>query len=109
MLLQKGYPSSVVIYSVNDVLNRSQQNGPNHPTTTVPPKQIFLILPYLWLQSKRITKQQNTCINKFYVFIDLTWVIFQSVNRSVYKRYKVSCWDFMIEKPKISKRFFFYE
>ena len=106
MLLQKGYHSSVVIYSINDVLNRSQQNGPKHPTTTVPKKEIFLILPFLCLQNKRITEQQNTCINKSYVFIDFTWVIFQSVNRSIYKRYKVSCWDFMIEKPKISKRFF---
>ena len=49
MLLQNGYHSSVVIYSINDVLNRSQQNGPKHPTTTVPPKkEIFLILPFLW-------------------------------------------------------------
>ena len=72
MLLQKGYHSSVVIYSINDVLNRSQQNGPKHPTTTVPKKKIFLILPFLWLQSKRITEQQNTCINKSYVFIDFT-------------------------------------
>lgn len=72
MLLQKGYHSSVVIYSINDVLNRSQQNGHKHPTTTVPKKEIFLILPFLWLQSKRITEQQNTCINKSYVFIDFT-------------------------------------
>lgn len=79
MLLQKGYPSSIVIYSINDV----QQNGPKHPTPQSPKNEIFLILPYLWLQSKRITKQQNTCINKLYVFIDFTWVIFQSVNRSV--------------------------
>ena len=57
----------------NDVLNR-QQNKPKNPTTTVPKKETVLVLPYLGVQSKIVTK---TCINKFYGCIDLR-VIFQS-------------------------------
>ena len=80
VLLQTGYLSGVINYSINDVVN-SQQNGPKHPTTTVPQREIFLVLSYLCLQSIRITKQLKACINKVYGFIDLR-VIFQSVNRS---------------------------
>ena len=32
---------------------------------TVPKKEILLVLPYLGLQSKVITKQLKACINKF--------------------------------------------
>ena len=49
----------------NDVLNR-QQNRPRHPIVTVPKKETILVLPYLGVQSKIVTKQLKTCINKFY-------------------------------------------
>ena len=42
-MLQKGYRGGVINYSINDVQN-SHQNGPKHPTTTVPQKEIFLVL-----------------------------------------------------------------
>ena len=40
----------------------------------------MLVLPYLGVQSKIVTKQLKTCINKFYGCIDLR-VIFQSAHR----------------------------
>ena len=106
LLLQNGFPAGVVSYNINDVLNR-QQNRPRHPIITVPKKETILVLPYLGVQSKIVTKQLKTCINKFYGCIDL-WVIFQSAhriksffpykdrfNRSQMSKvvYKASCWD----------------
>ena len=106
LLLQNGYPAGVVNYNINDILN-SQQNRPRNPTTTVPKKETILVLPYLGVQSKIVTKQLKTCINKFYGCIDLR-VIFQSahriksffpykdkINRSQMSKvvYKASCWD----------------
>ena len=106
LLLQNGYPAGVVNYNINDVLNR-QQNRPRHPIITVPKKETILVLPYLGVQSKIVTKQLKTCINKFYGCIDLR-VIFQSAhriksffpykdrfNRSQMSKvvYKASCWD----------------
>ena len=63
LLLQNGYPAGVVNYNINDVLNR-QQNRPRHPIITVPKKETILVLPYLGVQSKIVTKQLKTCINK---------------------------------------------
>ena len=115
-MLQNDYPAGVVHYNINDVLNR-QQNKLKNPTTTVPKKETILILPYLGVQSKIVTKQDKTCINKFYGCIDLR-MIFQSarriksffpykdlINRSQMSKvlYKASCWDcqdFYIGKTK---------
>ena len=84
---------------------------------TVPKKETILVLPYLGVRSKIVTKQLKTCINKFYGCIDLR-VIFQSarriksffpykdmINRSQMSKvvYKASCWDcqdFYIGKTK---------
>ena len=77
-MLQNGYPIGVVNYNINDVLNR-KQNRPKNPATTVPKKETILVLPYLGVQSKIITKQLKTCINKFYGCIDLR-VISQSAH-----------------------------
>ena len=116
LLLHNGYPAGVVNYSINDALNR-QQNKPRNPTTTVSKKETILVLPYLGVQSKIVTKQLKTCINKVYGCIDLR-VIFQSACRiksfSPYKDmikrfqiskavYKASCWncqDLYIGKTK---------
>ena len=70
LLSQNGYPKGVVNYNMNDVLQK-QQNKPLTPTFTVPKKKVFLVLLYLGLQSKIITKQMMSCINTFYVCIDL--------------------------------------
>ena len=82
LLSQNGYPAGIVNYNINDVLNR-QQNRQREQITTVPKKEIQLILPFLGLQSNVITKQLKACINdinKFYECIDLR-VIFQSNQR----------------------------
>ena len=70
LLSQNGYPRGVVNYNMNDVLQK-QQNKPLTPTITVPKKKMFLVLPYLGLQSKIAHKQIMSCINKFYGCIDL--------------------------------------
>ena len=70
LLLQNGYPSGVLNYNINDVLNR-KQNRPKQPITTVPKKEVLLILSYLGLQSRILTKQVKACINKFYGCFDL--------------------------------------
>ena len=89
MLLQKGYHSSVVIYSINDVLNRSQQNGPKHPTTTVPRKEIFLILPFYMVTRELPSNKTLALINLMYslillgLFSKASIVLFISGIRSV--------------------------
>ena len=50
---------------MNDVVNRNR-NKPKDPITTVPKREVFIVLPYLGLQSKFITKQLKSCIYKFY-------------------------------------------
>ena len=51
LLQQNGYPTGVINYNINDVLKR-QQNKALKPTTTVPKKEIILVLSYLGVQSK---------------------------------------------------------
>ena len=40
------YPAGIISYNINDVMNRQQKRTKN-PTTTVPKKDITLVLPYL--------------------------------------------------------------
>ena len=78
LLLQNGYPAGIINYNINDVLNK-QQNRTKNPTTTVPKKDIILVLPYLGSQSKIFAKQLTTCIHRFYGCINLRFV-FQSAH-----------------------------
>ena len=64
---------------MNDVLYR-QQSRPRNSTTAVPEEETVLVLPYLGVQSKIVTKQLKTFINKFYGCIDLR-VICKSAHR----------------------------
>ena len=79
LLLQNGYPAGIINYSINDVLNR-EQNRTKNPITTVPKKDIILVIPYLGSQRKIFAKQLMTCINRFYGCINLR-VVFQSAHR----------------------------
>ena len=115
-LLQSDFPAGVINYNINDVLNR-QQNRPRNPTTTGQKTETMLVLPFLEVQSKIVTKQLKTCINKFYGCIDPR-VIFQSANRIksfcstkilstvpnfrklIMKLVVVDCQDFYIGKTK---------
>ena len=49
-------------YNMIDVVTR---NKPKDPIATVPKRDVFIVLPYLGLQSKFITKQLKSCIYKF--------------------------------------------
>ena len=54
----------MLTYKINDVLNR-QHNRSKQPITTIPKKEVLLILSYLGLQSTVPTKQVKACINTF--------------------------------------------
>ena len=54
LLSRNGYPRGVITYNMNDVVNRNR-NKPKDPITTVPKRDVFIVLPYLGLQSKFIT------------------------------------------------------
>ena len=88
---------------------------------TVPKKEVFLILPYLGLQTRIFTRQVKACINKFNGCFELR-VVFQSTHcikslfpckagspvlkcSNVRDVYKAICWDcqeFFIGKTKRS-------
>ena len=117
LLSRNGYPWGVTItYNMNDVVTRDR-NEPKDPITTVPRRDVFIVLPYLGLQGEFITKQLKSCIYKFYRCINLK-KIFRNTHRiiSLFPHkdrrnsslkskivYKASCWDcdeFYISKTK---------
>ena len=82
-------------------------NKPKDPITTAPKRDVFIVLPYLGLQSKFITNQLKSCIYKLYGCINLK-IIFRNthhiksffpykeiLSRSLKSKvvYKASCWD----------------
>ena len=81
-LLQTDYPRGVLSYHINGVLNR-QKNRSAEPTTTVPKKAIFLVLPYFGFQSEALARRVKSCISKFYGGVNLR-VIFQNTRRIKY-------------------------
>ena len=101
---------------MNDAVARNR-NKPKDPITTVPKRDVYIVLPYLGLQSKIITKRVKSCTYKVYGCINLK-VIFRNTHRInslfPYKKrlsrslkskvvYKASCWDcndFYIGKTK---------
>ena len=68
--LHNGYPRGVITYNMNEFVNRNR-NKLKDPITTVPKRDVFIVFPYLGLQSKFITKQLKSCIYKFYGCINL--------------------------------------
>ena len=85
--------------------------------STVPKKDIIILLPYLGLQSNQVAKRLKSCVYKFYSCVNLK-IVFQStrciksffpykdrINRSQQSRviYRANCWDcngFYIGKTK---------
>ena len=65
LLSRNGYPQGVITYNMSNVVNRNR-NKPKDPITTVPKREVFIVLPYLGLQRKFITRQLKSCIYKFY-------------------------------------------
>ena len=98
------------------VLNKNRQQH-NNPVSTVPKKDIIILLPYLGLQSNQVAKRLKSCVYKFYSCVNLK-IVFQStrciksffpykdrINRSQQSRviYRANCWDcngFYIGKTK---------
>ena len=70
LLSRNGYPRGVITYNMNDVVTRNR-NKPKDPITTELKRDVFIVLPYLGLQSKLITKQLKSCIYKLYGFTNL--------------------------------------
>ena len=77
LLSRNGYPRGISTYNMNDVVTR---NKPKDPISTVPKRDVLIVLPYLGLQSKFITKQLKSCIYKFYGCINLK-IIFPNTHR----------------------------
>ena len=85
--------------------------------STVPNKDIVILLPFLGLQSNQVDKRLISCVYKFYSCVNLK-IVFQSIrciksffpykdriNRSQQSRviYRANCWDcngFHIGKTK---------
>ena len=116
LLPQNGYPQGIITYNVNDVLNRNR-NKPRSPVSTVPKKDIIILLPYLGPEGNQISQRLKSCVYNFYSFVNLK-LIFQNncriksffpykdrLNRSQKSNviYRASCWDcndFYIGKTK---------
>ena len=115
-LLRNGYPRGVLCFNINHVLN-TQKNKSAEPITTVPKKDIFLVLPFLGSQSEILARRVKSWVSKFYDYVNLR-VIFNNTCRVksffAYKDrfsrsqrskvvYKASCWDcdsFYVGKTK---------
>ena len=116
LLSRNGYPRGIITYNMNDVVTRSRKKSKD-AVTTVPKRDIFIVLPYLRFHSKVITQQLKSCIYKFYGFFNLR-IIFRNtrriksffpykdrLSRSLMSKvvYKANCWDcddFYIGKTK---------
>ena len=70
LLLQNGYPQGIITYNINDVLNKNR-NKPRSPVSTVPKKDIIILLPYLGVQSNQISQRLKSCVYNFYSFVKL--------------------------------------
>ena len=64
----------MLCYNINHVLNR-QKNKPAEPITTVPKKDIFLVLPFLGSQSEVLARRVKSCVSKFYGFVNLKVIL----------------------------------
>ena len=71
--------TGIITYNINDVLNRNR-NKPNSPVSTVPKKDIVILLPYLGVQSDQISKRLKSCVYNFCSAVNLK-LIFQSTRR----------------------------
>ena len=77
LLLQNGYPQGIINYHINDVLNKKRQNQHSNQVSTVPKKDIVILLPFLGLQSNQFAKRLKSCVYKFYSCVNLK-IVFQS-------------------------------
>lgn len=59
--LQNGYPQRKINYNINDILKKSQ-NKLSSSVFIVPNKDLIVFLPYLGLESSRISKRLKSCV-----------------------------------------------
>ena len=93
--------------SYQQCFEQKQTSACNPVSTTVPKKDIIILLPYLGLQSNQVAKRLKSCVYKFYSCVNLK-IVFQStrcikpffpykdrINRSQQSRviYRANCWD----------------
>ena len=78
LLLQNGYPQGIINYHINDVLNKNR-NQHSNPVSTVPKKDIIILLPYLRSQSNQVAKRLKSCVYKFYSCVNLK-IVFRALN-----------------------------
>ena len=80
---------------MNDVVNKHQNKTKD--IIKVPKKEIFIVLPYLGIQSKIVTQQLKSCIYKFCTRQIKSFFPYKDrLNRSLRSKvvYKASgCWD----------------
>ena len=91
--------------NMNDVVNKHRDKPKD--IITVPKKEIFIVLPYLGIQSKIVTQQLKSRISKFYGCFNPK-IIFRNTrrNKSFFPNkdrlgrslkskvvYRASCWD----------------
>ena len=117
LLLQNGYPLGTINYNIKDVLNKNKDKPKSPTVATVPKKDLIILLPYLGLQSREISKRVKCCVNQFYSFVNLRIIFQNSCNIGSFFRYKdklslsqrskviykANCWDcpeFYIGKTK---------
>ena len=104
-LSRNGYPHGIISYNMNDVVNKHQDKPKD--IITVPKKEIFIVLPYLGIQSKIVTQQLKSCISKFYgvliprlfsetcAKLSLFFPYKDRLSHSLKSKviYRASCWD----------------
>ena len=60
----------------NHVLNR-QKNKSAEPITTVPKKDIFLVLPFLGSQSEVLARRDNSCVSTNFMVLSILGSVFK--------------------------------
>ena len=113
-LLQNGYPRGVLCYNINDVLNR-QKNRSAEPATTVPKKDIILVL---WAFKVKLLLDVLNLVLVSFMAVSILGLFFKTlaglslffptkivsvVLKDQKMVYKASCWDcdsFYIGKTK---------
>ena len=65
---------------MNLLWSPGNRNKSKDPINTVPKRDVFIVLPYLGLQSKFITMQLKSCMYEFYGCINLK-INFRNIHR----------------------------
>ena len=67
----------MLCYNINHVLNR-QKNKSAEPITTVPKKDIFLVLPFLGSQSEVLARRDKSCVSTNFMVLSILGSVFNN-------------------------------